>query len=111
MYAIIASGPNRIRIPVVICLTENDAEELLASCGERVSRLKVGGIVADPAGEYLTTEIHGQLGPGQPHLIDLDDEQTCTKLLRDYYGGCGGIGRFDIVEITPGVPIVGWDLD
>jgi len=94
--------------------TKEEAVAALAKHGAKAQKLVKSNpgpgrnLIPDPEGStYYTTE-GGHKGEG---VLNFDDENVIGAFLLDYYGGCGQIFSFDLVEITPGVPQFGWDLD
>ena len=108
MFAIIAQGPNRVKIPCLFFETEEDARDYMDNIG----------IVEDEDGLYKE-DVDGTI---VYHLLrtynadrnerdGYEDSQFADHFFTSYYGGCGAVSRFEVVEIPYGEPIVPFSLD
>ena len=106
LYVVTGEGPNGLQIPLVPFLSKEKAVEFIAKFPKHLE----GENVLD----YDFSELEG--------IYRDDEDDECQSALGkplyealfkngSYYPGCGGVYALVILEVTPGQPMVSWDLD
>jgi hypothetical protein len=91
-YVLVALGPNSINVPGMVFGTKEAAVAwMVDATGGR--QPEIGRVTGNP---YWRTD---------------ENDAVHQKVFLSYYNGCGGIGGYNVVEVTEGTPFVGFDLD
>ena len=106
LYVVAGEGPNSLQIPLVPFLSKEEAVEFIAKFPKHPEGKNVLDYdFAECEGVYRDDEDdEGQSALGKPLYAALFKEGN-------YYPGCGGVYALVILEVTPGQPMVSWDLD
>lgn len=86
-FAIVAYGPNSVCLPCLFFKTREEAEGVLDNC---------------PTLDRKGQSWYCNRG------FDLEATRT---FFTSYYGGCGGVNAFRVVELKENTPMFVWDLD